>query len=797
LLAGGIYDFASLALPLSRYILSEFQKRCQYDLADQLSSLFWDVGNYRKVRFDYYQTAHDLWKENYFRTLFLWCDRNNLLFTGHGLEHEWPDPWLSPADGSFYAYEHAPGIDLLRGAEIRKNGSDPWRLFHIKQAASVSHQLGRRTLCEAYGVAGWDSTFEHYKRVGDWLMVHGIDFMDQHLSLSTIRGARKRDHPQSFSEISAWWPYYKLHGDYLGRVSYMLSRGSPANRLLVLKPTTSGFISTCRYGLTPELQNLRSTYSELMQALADHQIDFDLGDEYLLEWFGKVEGKRLAVAKTSYDLLVWPVGMVNVRHETLPILTRYLEAGGEVLALSPPADYVDGESSEEVKKLAQHFSSQWHFMDSLPNLLSGIRSRLEPRIVSDRELPNVGLSERFLENGDRILFIANIGLENVTAKVAVCGGSLEKWDLVTGATGPVPYELVDSGRLQFPLNLPLGGSEMYLVKQETLIPTLPPKPFVFSALKPDHWQILPDGSNVLVLDYCGLKVAGADFPDINTWGANWIIWQKHGFDRPFWDNAVQFKTRVYDRNHYPADSGFAATFRFQVDDGGVLPGLELVAEVPELYQISLNGQSLSFKESNQWLDPRLRSLSVTKWAKVGGNVVRILGQPFDVRMELENIYLKGNFNVASAEKGFRLISTQPLDLGSWAKQGWPFFSGTVHYQAELTVPQKMTRLRVQLGDWAGSVVAIDLDKKEISVLGWRPYEIEVPVIPGKHTIGIRVISNPRNLFGPFHNPTKPRMEAWPKFWAEFPEHQPPGASYDVLNYGLLQWPVISVGMPKK
>ncbi len=298
LLAGGIYDFASLSLPLSRYILSEFQKRCQYDLADHLPSLFWDVGNYRKVRFDYYQTTHDLWKENYLSYLFFYgVIAITYCSPGTGWNMNGPNPWLSPADGSFYAYEHAPGIDLLRGAELRENGSDPWRLFHIKQAASVSHQLGRRTLCEAYGVAGWDSTFEHYKRVGDWLMVHGIDFMDQHLSLSTIRGARKRDHPQSFSDISAWWPYYKLHGDYLGRVSYMLSRGSPANRLLVLKPTTSGFISTYRYGLTPELQNLRSTYSELMQALADHQIDFDLGDEYLLEWFGKVEGKRLSHCK--------------------------------------------------------------------------------------------------------------------------------------------------------------------------------------------------------------------------------------------------------------------------------------------------------------------------------------------------------------------------------------------------------------------------------------------------------------------------------------------------------------------
>ncbi len=79
--------------------------------------------------------------------------------------------------------------------------------------------------------------------------------------------------------------------------------------------------------------------------------------------------------------------MVNVRHETVPILTKYLEAGGEVLALSPPADYVDGEPSEDVKKLAQRYSSQWHFMDSLPNLLSGIRSRLEPGLFQTANCP--------------------------------------------------------------------------------------------------------------------------------------------------------------------------------------------------------------------------------------------------------------------------------------------------------------------------------------------------------------------------------------------------------------------------
>jgi len=151
---GGAYDAAPLTLPLSRNTLAEFQKRCHYDLADQLPSLYWDVADFQKVRFDYWQTLHDLWKENYFRPIFQWCDRNQLQFTGHWMEHEWPYPWISPADASFYAYEHVPGIDMLEGGRIRTQGSDPHMLFTTKQVASAAHQLGRRAFCEAYGVAG-------------------------------------------------------------------------------------------------------------------------------------------------------------------------------------------------------------------------------------------------------------------------------------------------------------------------------------------------------------------------------------------------------------------------------------------------------------------------------------------------------------------------------------------------------------------------------------------------------------------------------------------------------------------
>jgi hypothetical protein len=59
-----------------------------------------------------------------------------------------------------------------------------------------------------------------------------------------------------------------------------------------------------------------------------------------------------------------------------------------------------------------------------------------------------------------------------------------------------------------------------------------------------------------------------------------------------------------------------------------------------------------------------------------------------------------------------------------------------------------------------------------------------------------VVSTPRNLFGPYHNPARIRMKAWPAAWAEFPEHQPSGSAYDFVDYGLMNPPSINTGFAK-
>ncbi|MBI3694157.1 MAG: hypothetical protein HY238_04875, partial [Acidobacteria bacterium] len=520
------------------------------------------------------------------------------------------------------------------------------------------------------------------------------------------------------------------------------------------------------------------------QFLADHQVDFDLADEYILEWYGKADGRRLAIGRASYELVVWPEDLINLRRQTLPLLEGYLAAGGEILALGAPAAYIDGRPSDRPSGLRDRYASQWRAVSGLPDLWREIQRRLPPRVVLDPPLPpGVGFSERFLENGERVLFFANTGLGPARATARIEGGALERWDTITGRVSPA-HSQADSGGIRFELALAPAGSELFVVKKSGSA-AHPEPPARLAPLTAKNWKIRPDASNVLVLDYCDFLAPGIKRQDINTWQANWLLWQAHGFERPAWDNAVQFKTRIFDRNSFPPSSGFEATFRFEVADAAALAGLELAIEAPELYRVMLNGGALSFAGANRWLDPHLRSIGIEKLARTGENMVQIAGRPFDVRMELENIYLRGSFTVAVAERGFRLSAPPKLEFGSWARQGYPFYAGSALYQADVEAPPGADRLRIELGEWQGSVAEVLLDGKPAAVLGWQPYRAEVSISTGAHQIAVRVVSTPRNLFGPFHNRARPRMRAWPAAWADFPDHQPAGSSYDLLDYGLL------------
>jgi hypothetical protein len=78
---------------------------------------------------------------------------------------------------------------------------------------------------------------------------------------------------------------------------------------------------------------------------------------------------------------------------------------------------------------------------------------------------------------------------------------------------------------------------------------------------------LPDcaeKNNMLVIDYCDLQVGSKSYTGINTIYAQTLVYEAQGFEANPWDNAIQFKRRLLDRNTFSEQSGFTAAYRFHI-----------------------------------------------------------------------------------------------------------------------------------------------------------------------------------------------------------------------------------------
>ena len=57
--------------------------RWGYDLLEHLPSLTLEIGDWKRVRHNYFQTQLDLFIARWAKPYFEYCEKNNLEFTGH------------------------------------------------------------------------------------------------------------------------------------------------------------------------------------------------------------------------------------------------------------------------------------------------------------------------------------------------------------------------------------------------------------------------------------------------------------------------------------------------------------------------------------------------------------------------------------------------------------------------------------------------------------------------------------------------------------------------------------------
>ena len=134
-------------LPWTTGLPAAFEKRWRYSLVDDLPSLREPVGDWKRVRHDYFQVLLELFIERWGKPYYEYCERNGLEFTGHYWEHEWPNTGSVPDNMAMSAWQQRPGIDTL----MNQYAEDTHAQFGNVRAARASATTRSRSRTTSRG----------------------------------------------------------------------------------------------------------------------------------------------------------------------------------------------------------------------------------------------------------------------------------------------------------------------------------------------------------------------------------------------------------------------------------------------------------------------------------------------------------------------------------------------------------------------------------------------------------------------------------------------------------------------
>ena len=796
-------------LHFSRLLQAEFARRRGYPIDGVLADLYFRSSTSAATRFDFYETMHELFLENFARPVAEWCTRHGIPSTGHYLEHDWPCPYATPGHVHLLAQMDWPGTDFLecfsleghdygdpQNFDAAKPGTEPHALYYLKQVQSVANQFDKkRVMDECWGAGGHDSTPLDWLRIGRFLAVHGVNLFVPHYSTTTIRGARKKDHPQFFSEQSPWFENLGPLNAELGRLSWLVARGTTRQRILVLDLLTTAYCaadkSDCLTGeahidaisdpmavladTQKSLRGLRQAAVAFAQALSDAQADFDIGDEYVLADSGAVDGPRLKVGIQNYELVVLPPGLRNLRKATLTMLRDFAQAGGRMIGVRPAEPLLDGRPDDWPAQLA----AEW--VSGAEALTGAVLRTVPPRLQFDAAAPSgVAHQRRETAEGTHYL-IVNSAPTDWSARATVPeSGTLQWLDPQTGETKATDGTF----------HLAAGTAGVLLVSAVAVggATETAPARSVKGGPPLDLLEARPVEPNVLVLDTCALEVRGEKFPCQLVYESNRIFWEKNGMETNGWASVVQYRDNLLAANaRMPEDSGGVARYSFTIGPGVLLADIDLCFECPDQWQLRVNGQPVDASARPSWLDCHIVRVKVGHLLREGDNLIELVARPFDVRQEIDQIYLLGSFAVLPHQPGFVLAPpAASLGLGSWKTQGMPFYDRKVAYRFRR--PRENGRVVLSKPDWHGSVLEVTCGGRRIQTYG--PHLDVALGADDPEEFTITVTGLPLNLLGPWHKPGLLPKHGWANFWhgGDVPNTPQGGADYRLLDLGLFAAP---------
>jgi hypothetical protein len=779
-------------LPFTYHFAERFENAFGYNLLEKLPELLYRLNGeaVAPVKWQYMEMLQRLFLENFVSPIAKWCDNAGISLTGHFLHEDTLASQAVPFGSIMRGYElmHCPGVDVL---------TEHNRQYCIAvQLKSAARQTGKKKmLSELYGCSGWQMNFQSHKAVGDWQALYGINIRCPHLSWYTMEGEAKRDYPASILHQSAWYSEYRSVEDYFSRIGIVMEQGEPLCDVLYITPVESlwaelgvGWNSHLSVNY-PELRHVEETYSMVWNTLLHANIEFDFGDEDMIARLGSVDGSCLRVGKASYTRVL-VCGMLTMRRSTLELLRRFAASGGKLIFAGEIPAYVDCVKSDEVVSLAS--SSKKTACDGREIAASLAGNASEAVSVSS---PEVLLRAR-QDGGDLYVFMINENrtqkLEGVKVKIDR-RGYFQKWDALTGSRRPI-------GRDTGMMTLDFAPSQEYIFVVKQADEELPDEtaPVYGSGVPLDKIESYElDEPNVCVLDRACLKIGDGEWQQrddilrIDDGLRNYYHLPKRGGSmlQPWFAEKSAKLSRTEPKKYDKI------SLRYEFDVECIPEGeFNLIIERPEKFRFSLNGSVYNPDPDGSFIDNSMIRLGLPAKALVVGHNTLIISAVFEESINLEAIYLTGDFGV-KLDGDMPSLTALPenLSFGQLETQGLPFYSGKITYRLSAEPLKKINPLRykIALGAYEGACVVINPGTDD-AIIGWKPAEAEIELPNGvmPDTIDAQLVLTRRNIFGPLHQKTLAAYAYGPDSFHTTGDEFTEG--YSLYPAGLFEPPVVSL-----
>lgn len=751
-------DTEPYAVPWSGHLERYFEERYGYRILDHAEKLFLDLGDYRKVRLDFYAAATELFKESFTHQYYDWCEANKMIFTGHfmGEGELWYQTWWIGDAMTHYEYMHWPGIDKLNRTVDE--------VMTIKQLTSATEQLGKeRSLCEAFGTAGAEVAFFHRKWIGDWLAVLGVNFINQHLSLYSMRGERKRDYPPNFFYQQPWWEKEKGIADYEARMCDLTSRGRRVVEVLLIQPLSSVW---CEYSPLQREDGFAKAmvyekpFTQISQHLLEEKIDFHYGNENLMAEHASVLERRVRVGLHEYSCVLVPP-CLNLSTSTARLLQAYAENGGVLIFTASMPDLIDG----------QPRGGEFDF----PGARIVANANELVNVARDLATPSVEVIHRTTGlNAPRII-VQTRREDDVT------------WHMLVNtddeASVPVRIRLLHTNRDRVVLIDPTSGVAWKPVwDDDGLELDFAPAGSVVLAEDATLFAAAPAWSG---LTGCGVGSASQESIErtavplvlgCRVTDANLLPLEKFTLEMEGQPAYSGFVSGALHKIFYPAPEGtpFRAVYEFTstAEISGCFAAIELAQH---LEQIIFNGNSLpvpadkahgEYDPELHWLDANISKLLLPTLQK-GRNVLEIVGrkknningvgvhlrvkdwQTYEAT-EAEEIFIGGDFSIASRGEQFSIEPRRVPAGHNLTEEGFPFFMGRAVWEGEFHLDEVPTKVVFRALDVNAACLEIVINGERAGDLLWAPWSLDVTAYAkqGVNQISVTACSTSANTFGP-------------------------------------------------